>query len=104
MFAGTVGPSLEGMEVFNGDFGAGKRILLLGFSDSRNIRYESPKSSLKDQIVRLSMAVSFENKSKGDELKVVHICFLSNGGSSLSLDPIQNIKSTTVTTTMIFRS
>ena len=41
MFAGTVGPSLEGMGVFSGDFGAGKRILLLGFSDSRNIRYES---------------------------------------------------------------
>ena len=28
--------------------------------------------------------------------KVVHICFLSNGGSPLSFDPIRNIKSNTV--------
>ena len=45
---------------------------------------------------RLSMRRVGKQKQMILAFKVVHICFLSNGGSPLSFDPIRNIKSNTV--------
>ena len=45
---------------------------------------------------RLSMRRLGKQKQMILAFKVVHICFLSNGGSPLSFDPIRNIKSNTV--------
>ena len=46
MFVGTVEPLVGDTGVFSGDFGAGKRTLLLGFSDSINSGYRNSEDCL----------------------------------------------------------